>query len=330
MQVGEHKGKKVSDAKPLIRKTLIEKGLAIRYFEPKKEVISRSGDECVVALCDQWYLDYGEPSWQKQAFECLDQMETFGDEVRNQFTKGLNWIHEWACSRSYGLGSRIPWDPTYLIESLSDSTIYMAFYTISHLLQGGVVDGSKAGPAGISAEQLTDEVFDYIFGFRNDIPANTKIPPIVVEQCKKEFETWYPVSLRVSGKDLINNHLIFWIYNHVALFPKDKWPKAVKANGHLLLNGDKMAKRTGNFITLSDAVKRYSSDGMRFALAESGDSIEDPNFTTENADNAILRIHTFVEWCIEMVNERPNMKTGPAVSFAERVFDTPLHESVYT
>ena len=33
------------------------------YSEPEKQVISRSGDECVVALTDQWYLNYGEPSW---------------------------------------------------------------------------------------------------------------------------------------------------------------------------------------------------------------------------------------------------------------------------
>ena len=43
----------------------------------------------------------------------------------------------------------MPWDEQYLIESLSDSTIYMAYYTVAHLLQGGVVDGSKPGPANI-------------------------------------------------------------------------------------------------------------------------------------------------------------------------------------
>jgi len=254
-------------------------------------------------------------------------METYGDDVRNQLEKGLDWIHEWACSRSYGLGSRIPWDPTYLIESLSDSTIYMAYYTIAHILHGGTLDGSKPGPAGVHYDQLNDEIFDYIFGHRSDIP-NTKISPDVLKLCRKEFELWYPVTIRISGKDLINNHLIFWIYNHVALFPKDKWPRSVKANGHLLLNGQKMSKSTGNFITLADAVNRYSADGMRFALAEAGDSIEDPNFTTDNADNGILRIHTLVEWCMEMVKERPNMKTGPAVSFSERVFDTCINKLV--
>lgn len=28
----------------------------MKYMEPEKTVISRSNDECVVALCDQWYM----------------------------------------------------------------------------------------------------------------------------------------------------------------------------------------------------------------------------------------------------------------------------------
>ena len=77
-------------------------------------------------------------------------LNRYSDEVRNNFESTLEWLHEHACSRSYGLGTRIPWDEEYLIEALSDSTIYMAYYTISHLLQGGVVDGSEVGPLGIT------------------------------------------------------------------------------------------------------------------------------------------------------------------------------------
>ena len=50
------------------------------------------------------------------------------------------------------IGTRLPWDEQYLIESLSDSTVYMSFYTVAHLLQGGVVDGSVPGPANIKYE----------------------------------------------------------------------------------------------------------------------------------------------------------------------------------
>jgi len=46
-------------------------------------------------------------------------------------------------------GSKLPWDPQYLIESLSDSTIYNAFYTVAHLLQSDI-RGSQPGELGIS------------------------------------------------------------------------------------------------------------------------------------------------------------------------------------
>lgn len=53
----------VAEVKNIIKKELIEEGSAILYSEPEKQVISRSGDECVVALTDQWYLTYGEEHW---------------------------------------------------------------------------------------------------------------------------------------------------------------------------------------------------------------------------------------------------------------------------
>jgi leucyl-tRNA synthetase len=53
---------------------------------------------------------------------------------------------------------RVSWRKSVVIESLSDSTIYMAYYTIAHLLQGGNIDPVKVvvGPLGIRPEQCTD------------------------------------------------------------------------------------------------------------------------------------------------------------------------------
>lgn len=73
----------------------------------------------------------------------LEGMNMYSDETRNQFNNVLEWLHEWACSRSFGLGTRLPWDPVYLIESLSDSTIYMAYYTVAHLLHQGDIFGRR-------------------------------------------------------------------------------------------------------------------------------------------------------------------------------------------
>lgn len=89
---------------------------------------------------------------------------------------------------------------------------------------------------------MTPEVWDYIFYKNAEFPASTKIPKDSLDLMKQEFEYWYPVDLRCSGKDLIQNHLTFFIYNHCALWPDDesKWPLSVRANGHLLLNSAKV------------------------------------------------------------------------------------------
>jgi leucyl-tRNA synthetase len=67
MLVGEFAGHAVQDAKPRVRDAMIAAGVAFAYAEPEGMIVSRSGDECVVALMDQWYLDYGEPVWRAQA-----------------------------------------------------------------------------------------------------------------------------------------------------------------------------------------------------------------------------------------------------------------------
>lgn len=153
MLIGEFKGVPVQEAKAKVRESMIKKGGALAYAEPEGNVVSRSGDECVVALMDQWYLDYGEPSWRAVAEKyvaiftfmfalliCIARlvakMETYNAETRNGFEGVLAWLNKWACARTYGLGSKIPWDPQFLVESLSDSTIYMAYYTVAHYLHG--------------------------------------------------------------------------------------------------------------------------------------------------------------------------------------------------
>ena len=67
MVIGEWKGTAVQEAKSKVRAALIDQGLAFAYAEPEGFILSRSGDECVVAMMDQWYLDYGEPSWRADA-----------------------------------------------------------------------------------------------------------------------------------------------------------------------------------------------------------------------------------------------------------------------
>eukprot|EP00092_Neocalanus_flemingeri_P034373 GFUD01037380.1.p1 GENE.GFUD01037380.1~~GFUD01037380.1.p1 ORF type:complete len:1177 (+),score=448.54 GFUD01037380.1:84-3614(+) len=323
MVVGDHKGKSVQDAKPLIRTELLSAGLAEVYKEPEKKVVSRSGEECVVSLCDQWYIDYGEEQWRNLTQQAVDQLNTFSDEVRKNFNSTLDWLKEHACSRTYGLGSKLPWDESWLIESLSDSTIYMSYYTVAHLLQGGTLTGTGSNELAITADQMTPEVWDYIL-LAGPAP-KTSISKAALDKMKREFEYWYPLDLRVSGKDLVPNHLSYAVYNHVAMWPdsKDKWIQGIRANGHLLLNSEKMAKSTGNFMTLSDAIDAFSADGMRLALADSGDSVEDANFVSGTADAGILRLYTLVEWVKEVLADK-SLREGED-NFHDKVFSNELN-----
>ncbi|XP_021345352.1 leucine--tRNA ligase, cytoplasmic-like [Mizuhopecten yessoensis] len=256
-------------------------------------------------------------------------METYADEVRRNFVATLDWLHEHACSRSFGLGTKLPWDTKYVIEALSDSTIYMAYYTVAHLLQGGVFDGSGSSPSNIRADQLTPEIWDYIFFSNTKIP-KTDIPLKTLDRLKAEFNYWYPVDLRVSGKDLVPNHLTYYIYNHCAMWPNDpsKWPKAIRANGHLLLNTEKMSKSTGNFLTLSDALKKFSADGMRLALAGAGDTIEDANFMEIMAEAGLLRLYTFMDWVKEMLAAKGTMRIGSDHTLSDRVFISDMNKAI--
>jgi len=239
MTVGAGAGMKVQDAKPIVRKVMLDSGEAAAYYEPEEQVISRTGDECVVALCDQWFLRYGEEEWRNFIMDHVKSgnFQTYGESTMNNFKDTINWMNEWACSRTQGLGTKIPWDPKFVIESLSDSTIYMAYYTVAHLLQGGVLDGSVVGPAGIKADDLTPEVWDYIYR-KGAYPAGCPIPEEKLKELRYEFEYWYPMDLRCSGKDLIRNHLTFALYNHAAVWQKQEMmPRGFYCNGYIMVDG---------------------------------------------------------------------------------------------
>jgi len=101
--------------------------------------------------------------------------------------------------------------PDWIIESLSDSTIYMAFYTIAHLIR----------KHSIPPESLIPEVFDYVFlgiGSPEEVSKKSGIPIEVIEEMRREFTYWYPVDHRHTGVPHISNHLSFYILHHIAIF----------------------------------------------------------------------------------------------------------------
>lgn len=306
MIVGDYSGMKVVDAKEKVKADLIKSGMACTYYEPESMVKNRMGENCIVALVDQWVITYGEEHWQKFVLDWVksENFETYAASTKKGFEEIVNWLKEWGCSRTFGLGTKIPWDKQYLIESLSDSTIYMAYYTISNFLHEDLYGDKPKN--GFSAEQLTEEVFDFIFlGQKSDSLNSCGIKMELLEEIRSSFTYWYPMDLRCSGKDLIGNHLTMSLYNHAAVWGQDKnyMPRGVFCNGYILVNGEKMSKSKGNFYSLLDIIRDYGCDASRIALADCGDTLDDANFVTEIADSSVNRLFSFENFLKILIND---------------------------
>lgn len=257
------------------------------YYEPENEVLSRSGSKCVVALFSQWFLNYDDAEWKEKVKLCISKMNIHSG-TRQGLLEGVDWLDKWGFSRTFGLGTKYK---EFLIDSLSDSTIYMSLYTVRNEIFGDIYGRKNK----INLEDMSHLAWDYIFEFTDVNPYHDE-RAVVLERARKYFIRYYPVDLRVSGKDLIKNHLLFYIFNHVAIFPEKYWPRRIFTNGHLTLNGAKMSKSEGNFLTAEDSIKLYGASASRLVLADAGDFNDDANFSEATAQSYLLKIHAFIEF----------------------------------
>ncbi len=275
---GKFAGMRVEEAKEKVGAEMLERGEADSMFEPSGPVICRCTTRAVVKVVeDQWFLAYDDPEWKARTHEAVDSMGFYPETVRKQFHHVVDWLKDWACTHHQGLGTKLPWDDAWVIESLSDSTIYMAFYTVSHLLDE------------VDPEKLKDVLFDFVFlgeGTAEQVARSCGIPTELVEEMSEEYSYWYPFDLRQSGKDLVFNHFTFSLFNHVAVFPKERWPRYFGVNGYLSLKaGVKMSKSRPGALYLRDSVRTWGADATRITLAQGGEGLDDPTYDEDFAAN---------------------------------------------
>ncbi len=292
-------GIKVAYAKDTVKEWLIKNKHADILLElTNTPVRCRCGAECVVkVLNNQWFLNYGDKDWKELATKCFDEMNILPQEIRSEFNYVIGWLRERACARQHGLGTKLPWDKDWIVESLSDSVIYMAYYTISKYVNNGA----------LKAEKLSPEFFDYIFlsnGNANNVSTITGMSIDVINEMKKEFEYFYPVDSRHSGRDLVPNHLTFFVLNHVAIFPESNWPKEIVVNGSVLMNGSKMSKSMGNIIPLRKAIQDYGADPIRLAIIISAELLQDADFNMESVSGIQNKIESLYNECSRFKAEK--------------------------
>ncbi|AEC52563.1 leucyl-tRNA synthetase [Pyrococcus sp. NA2] len=296
-KIPPYDGKPVQEVKELIAKDMIEKGIAeVMYEFAEKNVISRFGNRAVIKIIhDQWFIDYGNPEWKEKAKKALSRMKIYPETRRAQFEAIIDWLDKKACARKVGLGTPLPWDPEWVIESLSDSTIYMAYYTISRHINKLREEGK------LDPEKLTPEFFDYIFleefseEKEKELEKKTGIPAKIIHEMKEEFEYWYPLDWRCSGKDLIPNHLTFFIFNHVAIFREEHWPRGIAVNGFGTLEGQKMSKSKGNVLNFIDAIEENGADVVRLYIMSLAEHDSDFDWRRKEVGKLRRQLERFYE-----------------------------------
>lgn len=290
MLLSKYKGMNAVIAKDKIRADLIsEKKAYSIHTIANSPVYCRCGARITANLVkNQWFITYGNEEWKEKARNCIGSMSIIPEKNRADYLYTIGWLKEKACTRAAGLGTRFPFDQTQMIEALSDSTIYMAFYTIAHLINDA------------NDSELDESFFDYVYYGKGNGNALAK-------KCRESFLYWYPLDSRHSGADLVRNHLPFFILNHVALFPKEEWPRQIAVNGFVLMDGKKMSKSMGNILPLRKAIKEYGADVIRFSVVSGADLTQDTDFNKTVAEGTRTRL----DYIGRLVSESAKAKKVP-------------------
>ena len=269
-----YEGMTETDAREKITAAMIANKSAFEiYVLTNSPVICRCGFQVVVRVVDgQWFINYGDKAWKAEVKTELGEMAVLPEKTRKAFETAIDWIDLRAAERAQGLGTKFPLNPEHIIESLSDSTIYMSFYTISYMVRE------------IPVESLKPEFFDFVFLHKGDtdsVSKSTGISYDIIKRCSESFNYWYRNTSRHSGPDLIFNHLTMYLFNHAAIFEHDYWPKQIAVNGSVLSEGEKMSKSLGNIVPLMDGIEKYGADLLRFVVVAGADLFSDSEFSAE-------------------------------------------------
>jgi len=312
-EYGEFAGRVIEEVREELAAAFRDRGAFGQLYDFPEPVISRAGGKVVVAYQDTWFLRYNDADWKAKAHAAIDGLDAIPENTREQYDHTVDWLNEWPCIRNYGLGTKLPWDDDFVIEPLSDSTIYMAYYTIAHRLES------------VPPEQMDREFFDTLFYGEDavDSPNDTAL------DLREEWEYWYPVDYRCSGNDLISNHLSFYLFHHAELFDEAQWPQGITSMGMGLLEGKKMSSSSGHVVLPSNAIEKYGADTVRFFLLNSAEPWQDYDWRAEQVESTRDQLDRFWERAQELIDaDAPD--TEPELEHIDRWLLARLQETVET
>lgn len=252
------------------------------FYETSRRAQTRGNDNVIVAnLHGQWFLDYSDRQVKDKAQELLRDAKFYPTNLRQAQEGYIEWANMRPCARKRGLGTRIPYDKDWIIEPLSDSTIYQMLYMISPLIR----------KYNIEPEELTFEVFDYLY--LNKAVPKSNISKEFLKEAKEQVQYWNNVDFRYVGMPHMSNHLNFLIYHYSLIFPNSMWPKMIVTGNLMMKDGEKISKSKGNGTPLYRMKNIYSADLYRLYIATNSNFDVEMDFK----DNEIFQLEKkFDKW----------------------------------
>ncbi|NQE06599.1 Leucine--tRNA ligase [ANME-1 cluster archaeon GoMg1] len=286
-QCGDFAGIKIAAIKDEVKDWLKGKNIADVFYETSRKAVTRGGGKVIVAvLQDQWFIDYTPKWWKDLGHELVEGMTFYPEKYKAYMHDIIDWLALRPCARKRGLGTRFPFEKEWIIESLSDSTIYMALYTIAHRVRQLPVDC------------LNEQFFDYVFlgigSGADELAKEINVEADILNGIKEEFEYWYPNDLRHTAPPHLSNHLVFFLMHHAAIFPPTRWPKAITLNELMIREGRKISKSKGNVIPLAKVSELYGVDLFRLYCAINADFASVINWREQDVDALKKRFNALV------------------------------------
>ena len=280
---GIYAGKRVEEAKELVKKDLLKKHKADIFYDLSEEVICRCGEPVVIKrIDDQWFIKYSDKELTNSSKKHLESMNIYPKDYKERLPGILDWFHDRACVRlGNWQGSKLPFDEKWIVEPIADSTLYPVYYIVSKFTKNGT----------LNVDDLTEEFFDYVF--LGEGSGKKKWEPI-----KAEFDYFYPLDINLGGKEHQTVHFPVFIMNHVGILKKEDWPKGIFINHWVIGKGSKISKSKGGAEPIPQAMEKYGVDAMRLYYAHIGSPHVDVVWDEPvvlNYKNQLEKLHLLVE-----------------------------------
>ncbi len=274
---GPYAGIRVSEIKDTVKNDLLGKDEAAILREFSQPVICRCGRRVVIKkIPDQWFIKYSDPDLTRESKEYARTMAIYPVEYWEELPKILDWFGDRAVIRKGSwLGTEFPYKKDWIIEPISDSTLYPAYYVLSKY-----VNTKRLPP-----EEMTDAFFDYVFLGRGTAKN------ALWREIKDDFDYWYPVNINLGGKEHKTVHFPVYIMNHVAIFPEPKRPRGLFVHWWVTQKGkEKISKSKGGAEPIHEAALTYGVDAMRLYYAHIGSPFVDIEWDAETVTKYKIRI----------------------------------------